>query len=78
MKCLLISPRNGVIRISRFTAADLQPSDAEPPAFSKERDVRFGDLDQRCAAPLQLSKALQARLLCRTHRGLRAPALRQS
>ena len=72
MKCLLISPKNGTIRISRFTAADIQPSIEFPPQC---RAVEaFQDLDRRCVAPLRLSKALQARLAscaARTGRGVR-------
>jgi len=62
MKCLVISPKNGVIRVSRFTAVRVQPSGAVQPAGGPELAIEFRDLDDRHAAPLRLSETLQARL----------------
>ena len=66
MKCIVFSPRNGPLRISRFAAVHLESRTEHAPAFDKENELSVAELcsnlEQRRMAPLELTAALQSRL----------------
>ena len=66
MKCLIISPKNGVVRISRFRAENFEATRiASPPPGNESESAncaKFRDLNSRRNAPFCLSDSLRARL----------------
>jgi len=66
MKCLVISQRNGLMRISSFTAGKFEVETARSADFEMMNELRkcavMDDLHRRSIAPLKLSAALKARL----------------
>lgn len=75
MKCLIISPKAGILRSTQFTSAQIKTIStsarpANPPEQSGDRSGHLSDLDRRCAAPFRLSAALQARLPCSARKEL--------
>lgn len=63
MKCLMISPRNGMVRISRFTTEKFEVQTRRSADFELMNETEaMDDLLGRSIAPLRLSAALRARL----------------
>ena len=66
MKCLVISPRTGMMRISRFTTEKFEVETARSVDFDLINETReteaMDDLHGRSIAPLRLSAALGAAL----------------
>lgn len=70
MKCLVISPKNGTVRISRFRLNEFEVTPVQeasvhpifPPRGSRMEDCEMKDLRRRETAPLELSAGLRARL----------------
>ena len=66
MKCLVISPTTGTMRISRFTTDNFEDETARSADFDLINETHeteaMNDLHGRSIAPLRLSAALRARL----------------
>jgi hypothetical protein len=66
MKCLVISPGKGIVRISRFTSEQFAVEKTRSAGFEAVKETRqctvMDDLHRRTIAPLELSAALRARL----------------
>lgn len=59
MKCLVISPRNGKLKITRFTAGEIKLA-PKIGVLNVREDYR--NLHRRMTAPLILTKELESRL----------------
>ena len=65
MKCLVFSPKDGIVRIDRFAVADVEAASVRARPTSTKNDSGcslFSDLDRRCTTPFRLSAALRSRL----------------